>query len=121
MEKNVTPPIKKDDSMTGFMIIGAVLILLVGFIILLSTQQKQETCTPVYAPDGSVITGCDDPLDSTLSPTPETSVDLLDQLNQGQVSEVDKQLQEAADDFMNQQKSRQQPPQQQQIPAIPQN
>jgi sensor histidine kinase YesM len=112
---------KKDDTMMGFVIVAGILIIIVGFVFLLSRQQSSHECTPVYNPDGTVQTGCD-ALDTTLSPTPVTSVDLLDQLNEGQVSEVDKKLQEAADEFMNQQKAQQQKQQQQtqqQIPPMP--
>jgi hypothetical protein len=119
MKDEQNSSVRRDDTLNGFLVIAGILILIVGFVFLLSTRQKEDACVPVYASDGSVITGCDT-LDTTLSPTPVTSVDLLDQLNEGQVSEVDKQLQEAADDFMNKQKSQQPPPQQQQqIPPMP--
>jgi hypothetical protein len=121
MENHIQKVQKKDDSLTGLLVIGGIVVIIVGFVFLLSRQQNSQECTPIYNPDGTVQTGCAN-LDSTLSPTPVTSVDLLEQLNEGQVSEVDKQLQEAADEFMNQQKATQQKQtqqQQQQIPPMP--
>lgn len=106
MENKVEPNPKNDDSFKGFIIVGVVLVLLIGFIYLLSIQQTSEDCQTAYNPDGTVRAGCavSAPL---ISPTPVTSVELLDQLNQDQISEVDKKLQEAAQDIIRQQEQRQ--------------
>lgn len=113
MENNLETNQKNDDSFKGFIIVGIVLVLLIGFIYLLSIQQKSEDCQTTYNPDGTVRTGCALSVPLT-SPTPETTVELLDQLNQDEVSEVDKRLQEAAQDIIRQQEQRQN-----QIPSIP--
>ncbi len=109
---------KKDDSFSGLVIIAGLLLLLVGFIYLLSVQQKNDDCQTSYNPDGSVRAGCavSAPL---VSPTPETSVELLDQLNKNEVSEVDKRLQEAAQDLINKQEQ-QKKQNQQSSPQMPQ-
>lgn len=112
-------PKKKDETINGFLIIAGILVIVIGFIFLLSRQQKGAECVPTYNPDGTVQTGCG-AATIQISPTPETSVDLLDQLNEGQVSEVDKRLQEAAQDLRNRQNAQQQQRQQQQLPPMPQ-
>lgn len=109
---------KKDDALNGFLVIAGILLIVVGFVYLLSVQQKSDECVPTYNPDGTVQTGCG-AVGTVVSPTPETSVDLLEQLNEGQVSEVDKRLQEAAQDLRNRQNAQRQQ-QQQQIPSLPQ-
>lgn len=113
-------PKKKDDTLTGFIVIGAVLALLLGFMYLLSIQKKAEDCTPRYNPDGSILVGCGDT--AVVSPTPKGPVEFLDNLNAQTEDPVDKKLQEAAQDLqkqMNQQKQQQQTQQQAQ-PQVPQ-
>lgn len=108
---------KKDDTFSGLFIIAGVLILIIGFVYLLSIQQTSDNCETAYNPDGTIRAGCalSEPI---TSPVPETDVELLDQLNKNQVSEVDQQLQEAAEDFMQKQNQRVQQQQQQPQPQI---
>ena len=120
MEETQLPqPPKKDDTLSGFLIIAGILVIVIGFIYLLSIQQKSEDCIPVYNPDGTVQTGCNTTANPLISPTPATSVDLLEQLNEGQISDVDKKLQEAAQDLRNRQNAQQQQQRQQQLPPMP--
>lgn len=104
---------RKDDTFSGLVIIAGVLILVIGFVYLLSIQKTSDNCETAYNPDGTVRAGCalSEPI---TSPAPETEVELLDQLNKNEVSEVDQQLQEAAQDFMQKQNQRIQQQQQQQ-------
>lgn len=115
MEHNELPK-KKDDTLTGFIVIGAVLALLLGFMYLLSIQKKADDCVPRYNPDGSILVGCGDT--SVISPTPKGPVEFLDQLSP-QTDPVDQTLQQAAQDLQKQiQKTQTQ--QQQSQPQVPQ-
>ncbi len=110
-------PVKKDDTVIGFVIVGVILSLLVGFMYLLSIQKNSTECTPQYNPDGSISNGC--ALNSMVSPTPVTDVELLDQLK-STPSEVDQTLEEAAQDIQKQINAQKQNQQSQQaLPPMP--
>lgn len=117
MEQEATKQQKKDDTLIGLLVVGAILLGVIGFVYLLSVQQKSGECETQYNPDGTVRVGCS-PIDSLVSPSPAGSVELLDQLNKNSVSEVDKKLQEAAQDLQRRQNQRIQQ-QQPQVPQIP--
>lgn len=112
-------PQKKDETLNGFLIVAAILVVVIGFIYLLSVQQRSNKCTPIYNPDGTIQTGCDTE-QVIINPTPATSVDLLDKLNEDRVSEVDKRLQEAAQELQNKQKAQDQQKSVQTLPQMPQ-
>lgn len=121
MEQVATQPPKKDDTLSGLLVIAGVLMVIIGFIYLLSVQQKSDDCETLYNPDGTIKAGCalSEPIESQ---TPQSDVELLDQLNEDTTSEVDKSLQEAAQELQqNINKQNQQSQQQQQAqPMQPQ-
>jgi membrane protein involved in colicin uptake len=108
------PVVKKDDTVRGFVIVGVIIALLLGFVYMLSIQQKAGNCKPELNPDGSVKTGCASVKGAAVTPTtPAGPVKFLDNLNQQSVNQVDKRLEDSAQQLQQQIQQQQQLQQQQ--------